>query len=237
MHRFPVLLCLAAVLLLPAAASGAPPGDGGGVFFTPSVGDAFFDVEGRPLGDAEALAIDGGDVRMDLDDMRTSLSVWVGDNRSPTSDGGMATVERYTIPVHNRIVDTNGAPFIPGDSFLRGLQPIPFITSKPIPFPAGTWNITGVATRIDNYGPYMIRTDAIGKVNVFKDGAPMGVFKDSGYGIHSNIIPFEQSRSHGCLVVSQKDSARLVATLKADRERNPKSEQTILIPPLPAKRR
>ncbi len=197
--------------------------------------EQYFLVDGIQLSDAEATQLVGGDVRMDLDDMRTRLTVRVTDNEYEARLGRIPPIELYTIDVHNRVADTIGAPFYPADRALNALRNAYSYSSKPEPFPAGAWNITTIKQRNDQYGPYMIGTDAVQLVNVYKDGKNLGEFWDTGYSLHANTKPMSQSVSYGCIVMSRDDDRRLAGSLAADRQRNRTTNQLLVVRDLPGR--
>ena len=46
-----------------------------------------------------------------------------------------------------------------------------------------------------------------------------------------STIPFEYSKTYGCLVAKQEDLARLAKTLQDDRKDDPASKQTLWVNP------
>jgi len=190
---------------------------------------------GIPLSLEECGKIVGGDVRMVLNAERTRLTVNVIDNEYEARLGRIPPKEVFQIDVHNRVVDTIDAPFMPTAESRNLTEWAGDLTSKPDLFPEGNWLVTGTRARNDRYGPYMIATGAIGQVEVYMQGADegkkiyLGNYKDVGYAIHSNTIPFEYSKTYGCLVVRQEDLARLAGTLIKDLQENEKAVQTIRI--------
>jgi len=183
----------------------------------------------------ECGAIRGGDVRMVLNAARTRLRVDVVDNEYEARLGRIPPKEVYEIDVHNRVVDTKKAPFMPTAESRRKTGGQGDLTSKPAEFPSGNWLVTGVKARADKYGPYMISTGAVGEVDVYANGngkgeaVYVGSYKDVGYAIHSNTVPFEYSKTYGCLIARQTDLAKLAASLAKDREENAKAVQTIRV--------
>jgi hypothetical protein len=115
------------------------------------------------------------------------------------------------------VADTTKAPFMPAAGDRDGSPLGAGLTTKPAPFPAGTWNITKVAPCSGSYGPNMIGTNAVGTVDVYANGVKVGSASDVGYAIHSNAKPFGSSQSYGCIVVKKEDNARLAEILEADR--------------------
>jgi hypothetical protein len=102
--------------------------------------------------------------------------------------------------------------------------------STPVRFPSGASNIVAVKECDNEYGPYMIKTDAIGRVDVYRDdGTFYGKEYDTGYAIHSNVKDFSTSRSWGCVIVRQRDNERLARTLIVDRKQNSNSIQHIWV--------
>lgn len=204
-------------------------------------GEAFVPVVrflnlGEPLDHDESAAVTGGDVRMSLNQDRTKLKVNVIDNEYEARLGRIPPKEVFEIDVHNRVVDTQKAPFMPADAAGRKLASSGSVTSKPSQFPEGYWSVTSVKPREDKYGPYMISTNAVGKVETYvNDGKgnynASGVYKDTGYAVHSNTNSFDVSKSHGCLIIKQDDLSRVAGVLKKDREENPKAVQKILVSP------
>jgi hypothetical protein len=186
----------------------------------------------------ECEGIFGGDVRMFLNAARTNMTVKVLENDAEGRLGKIPPTEVYEIQVHNRLVDTINAPFLPTPETSRILGSIAGLTSKPNSFPVGTWNITSIAARDDQYGPYMIRTNATGTVDVFRSqsngsGAVyIGTYQDTGYGIHANTRPFETSQSYGCIVARKEDIVKLVNTINKDRREDTDAKQTINVGPV-----
>lgn len=183
----------------------------------------------------ECGMIDGGDVRMVLNAARTRLTVNVIDNEYEARLGRIPPKEVYEIDVHNRIVQTNDAPFMPTSASRKELGQTESLKASASPFPEGNWCVTGVKARNDKYGPYMIGTGAVGKVDVYLPGARegektyVGTYTDTGYAIHSNTVPFEYSKSYGCLVARQGDVTKLANTLRRDKEENERAVQTIRV--------
>ncbi|HCX95644.1 MAG TPA: hypothetical protein DHU26_01365 [Spirochaetaceae bacterium] len=199
-------------------------------------------IHGIPLDQDECAAIVGGDVRMSLNPDRTKLIVNVIDNEYEARLGRIPPKQVLELDVHNRIVNTTNAPFMPATRDGRELAAAVSTTTKPSPFPEGYWTITAIKPRDDKYGPYFISTNAIGRVEVYEnDGAggqiPIGIFKDLGYALHANTNPFNVSKSYGCLVLRQDDVATLARILEADKQENPKAVQKILVPPSRARMR
>jgi len=193
-------------------------------------------IHGIPLDQDECAAIVGGDVRMSLNPDRTKLTVNVIDNEYEARLGRIPPKQVLELDVHNRIVNTTNAPFMPATRDGRELAAAVSATTKPSPFPEGYWSITAIEPRNDKYGPYLISTNAIGKVEVYKNDSvggqtPVGIFQDLGYTLHANTNPFNASKSYGCLVLKQEDVAMLARILEADKQENPKAVQKILVPP------
>jgi len=187
------------------------------------------------LGMEECGLITGGDVRMVLNASRTRLTVNVIDNEYEARLGRIPPREVYELDVHNRVVRTNGAPFMPTPESRRELGGLSGLTTAPSAFPEGNWLVTSVKSRTDKFGPYMIGTGAIGQVDVYLQGsgegsaAYLGRYMDIGYALHANTQPFEYSKSYGCLVLRQADLTRLAETLQRDRKENGKAMQTIRV--------
>lgn len=183
----------------------------------------------------ECGEIRGGDVRMVLNAARTRLKVNVVDNEYEARLGRIPPKEVYEIDVHNRVVETKSAPYMPTAEAKRQTSGAGGLTTRPGLFPEGNWLVTGLKARSDKYGPYMISTGAVGEVEVYMQGASegekiyLGSYKDSGYAIHSNTIPFEYSKTYGCLIARQQDLARLATTLNKDKQENAKAVQTIRV--------
>jgi len=194
-----------------------------------------FPFECLALDGEECASIVGGDVRMVLNPSRTKLTVNVIDNEYEARLGRIPPKEVYEIDVHNRIVETTSAPFMPTGESRRQLGTMEGVMASAGFFPEGNWLVTGVKARGDKYGPYMIGTGAVGEVDVYCQGLAegekiyLGRYKDNGYAIPSNTVPFEYSKSYGCLVARQEDVARLADTLRRDKQENEKAVQTIRI--------
>lgn len=188
-----------------------------------------------PLSLKECMSIEGGDVRMVLNPARNRLTVSVIDNEYEARLGRYPPREVYEIDVHNRIVDTRRAPFIPTAESRKQTSWAGNLLSRPDVFPEGYWNISRVSERTDKFGPYMVATNAQGQVDVFMrlsdDQEPVyiGTYADTGYAIHANTNPFEYSKSYGCLIARKEDLERLAKTLKKDREDDRESRQTLRI--------
>jgi len=197
--------------------------------------DPFAALGGVAIDATEAASIDGGDVFLDLDRARTRLKVTVVDNEYEARLGRIKPKEVYYVDAHNRLVDTIDAPFFVAGSSKDMWDGVQGLTTRPVPFPEGTWNITGVReVELEElkYGPYMIGTDAIGWVEVYSAGSRVTTAYDGGYAIHSNSNDFSSSQSYGCIVVRESDNRRIAASLKADRAQLPiegKSRQTISV--------
>lgn len=191
-------------------------------------------IPGEPLGLEECDAVVGGDVRMSLNQNRTKLKVNVIDNEYEARLGRIPPKEVYEFDVHNRVVNTTNAPFMPAKRAGRTLAASADVTTKPSEFPEGYWSVTAVKERSDKYGPYMISTNAVGDVDVYvSDGNGgklcMGKYKDLGYALHSNTNSFNVSKSYGCIILKQEDATTLSRILKKDKEDNPKAVQKVLI--------
>jgi hypothetical protein len=200
----------------------------------PSILNAILDSRQKPLPSVLG-SIRGGDTRLILNANRSRMSVRVTDGSMEARFGLKLPTEAYEIEVHNRVVDTNAAPFTPSIRSAGLLVGAKGLTCRPEPFPAGQWNITEICPRNDKYGPYMIKTNAVGKVAVYAPGPVegkslcIGEYEDAGYGIHANTVPFEYSKSYGCIVARSEDVARLARSLEADRRRDPDAEQSISV--------
>lgn len=199
-------------------------------------------ILGVPLDQDECASIVGGDVRMSLNSDRTRLKVNVIDNEYEARLGRIPPKQVLELDVHNRIADTTYAPFMPATKDGRELAAAVSTTSRPSPFPEGYWTITRITPCNDRYGPYFISTNAIGRVDVYEnDGSGgqllIGKFKDLGYSLHASTVPFNVSKSYGCLVLRQDDAAMLARILQADRQENPDAVQKILVPPSRARLR
>jgi len=213
MKRFLLSLAVAGVLgfqlgALPAAAPDrdSPPPSGGILEGLP----------GRVIGPAEAATIRGGDVVIKLNAARTKLIVDVYINDDELRRLSPKPIKTLVLDAHNRPVDTTKAPFMPAD---RDVLPLGgALTSKPAKFPAGTCKVTSVQEREGSYGPYMVKTGAVGEVNVYAGDKLLGKYKDVGYAIHSNNIKFEYSQSYGCIIIRKEDNAKLAKILKDDRK-------------------
>lgn len=232
---FLVILCPAGLnaLSLPARIPGGdgrcPSPDPGSAALEAGAG---FDYSfARTLAEEESGRLSGGDTRMRLNAARTKLSVQVIDNEYEARLGRIPPVETYEIDVHNRVVDTRSAPFMPTPVSARVTSSLGKLTSVPAAFPEGYWTITAVTPREGKFGPSMISTNAVGIVDVYADegSSYVGSYSDTGYAIHANSNPFESSKSYGCLVARQEDIRKLESTLKADRKKNPRAVQKLLV--------
>lgn len=197
-----VFAALAAVLATPSWAEVQP--------------GTFAGIPGRLLSRDEAALRDGGDVFIDMDASRRSLKVTVYDNDSELRRMRKAPKESYVVDAHNRVVDTTEAAFMPTAESRRIFGGMDRLTSKPAPFPEGNARVTEIRKVDDKFGPYMIMTDAVGSVEVYRNGERIGVAADRGYALHSNTRDFDQSRSWGCVIVRQGDNARIAESLIAD---------------------
>lgn len=177
----------------------------------------------------------GGDVRMVLNAERTRLTVNVIDNEYEARLGRIPPKEVYEIEVHNRVKETCEATFMGTAKSRQRLKAAGELKSSASPFPEGNWLVTEVKDKEGKYGPYMINTGAVGKVDVYGTGstengiAYLGLQEDTGYAIHANTTPFEYSKSYGCLVARQDDVVRLAGTLKKDKAENKQAVQTIRV--------
>jgi hypothetical protein len=211
------ILILAATLFVVAANASAS-----------SSGDPFAGVQGIPLGEEEAAALEGGDVAMTLNRERSKLKVQVDfESESPT--GRSKVSYSYEVDAHNRVVDTKEAGYMPvGGETPVALKDKGKLTSRPGTFPAGTWEITAVKKRTDKFGPNMMSTDAVGTVEVFdRKGKSLGFYKDGGYAIHSNTNDFSKSKSWGCIIVKEADNRKLADEIARDKARNGKQTLTV----------
>jgi hypothetical protein len=229
------LFCIFMVLcVLPGFAKSQARGEGSGGAGLPEPKDRF-PVFAIPLSQSACAEIFGGDVRLELDVNGSRLKVSVIDNEYEARLNRYPPREVYEIPVHNRIVDTTEAPFMPTKASAAQTAWAEGLVSRPVPFPEGLWDITAVKPRADKYGPYMVSTNARGSVDVYMkvpDSAGkiyIGTFADTGYGIHSNTIPFEYSKTFGCIVAKQEDLERLAKTLAEDKKDDPSSSQTLWV--------
>ena len=191
-------------------------------------------VDGVPLSQNECASVVGGDVRMSLNQARNRLKVNVIDNEYEARLGRIPPKEVLEFDVHNRVVDTTQAPFMPAGRDGRALAAAAAVTTRPSQFPEGYWSVTAVNPREDKYGPYMISTNAIGAVETFvNDGAggymPVGTYRDLGYALHANTNPFNVSKTYGCMVLKQEDLATLATILRNDKAENPKAVQKVLV--------
>lgn len=215
------MLALAAVLVAVAAnASASGPGD------------PFAGVAGSLMGPEEAAAFDGGDVRMTLNAERTKLKVEVTGSVDHPSIGHRKNGSQlsFEIDVHNRVVDTKKADFMPAGKSPASLEGQGKLSSRPEQFPEGTWKVTAVVARKDKYGPNMIKTNAVGNVEVFNEkGASLGRYKDTGYALHSNTNDFSVSKSWGCIIVKQADNRRLANLIDRDKKVCGGGRQTITV--------
>jgi len=173
---------------------------------------------------------------MSLNRDRTKLTVNVIDNEYEARLGRIPPKQVLELEVHNRVVNTTQAPFMPADAAGKALAASGSVTTKPSPFPEGYWSITAVKPCENKYGPYMISTNAVGKVETYlNDNAgnaqSAGIYKDIGYAMHSNTIPFKSSKSYGCVILKQEDNATLANILKQDKAENPKAVQKLLVLP------
>jgi hypothetical protein len=201
------MLVLAAVLLAAAANASAI-----------GLGDPFAEVAGALMGPEEAAAVEGGDVHMTLNAERTKLEVKVTAQKdSRTGHKKAGSERRFEIEAHNRVVDTKKADFMPAGKTPAELDGKGKLGSRPEQFPSGTWNVTAVKERKDKFGPNIMKTNAVGNVEVFDGkGNSLGRYKDAGYAIHSNTSDFSTSKSWGCIIVKEADNRRLAAALNRD---------------------
>ena len=217
-----------------AALSLDPPVAAVGSRTTLTILNAILEARSKPLSSVLG-AIRGGDTRLILNAKRSRISVRVTDGSMEARFGLKLPIEAYEIEVHNRVVDTKAAPFSPSIRSAGLLTGAMGLTCKPEPFPTGHWDITEICPRNDKYGPYMIKTNAVGKVAVYAPGPVegkltfIGEYEDAGYGIHANTVPFEYSKSYGCIVARSEDVARLAHSLQEDRKKDPEAEQFISV--------
>ncbi|MDP2791517.1 MAG: hypothetical protein Q8O15_07120, partial [Rectinemataceae bacterium] len=199
------------------------------------IASAQFIPECIPLDLQECESIRGGDVRMVLNAERTRLTVNVIDNEYEARLGRLPPKEVYEIDVHNRVKETCEAPYMPTVKAKSQLQSQGSLKSSASPFPEGNWLVTTIKPVEGKYGPYMINTGAVGKVDVYGVGSAanginyLGRQEDTGYAIHANTIPFEYSKSYGCIVARQDDVVKLANTLTRDRAENNNAVQTIRV--------
>lgn len=184
---------------------------------------------GIQLTDAESLAILGGDVRITLNEARTEITVRVTDTEYEARLGRLPPLETYKIPVSNTVVNTTRAPFYPAEEFDYGNYPRSSYTTKPVVFPAGAWDVTDVSPRSGSYGPYMIKTNAVGTVDVYRDGRWICKTNDIGYALHGTTKPVEVAKSYGCIVMTRDDVERLGNTLLADRAKYEDTRQVVVV--------
>ena len=180
-------------------------------------GDPLADLPGTALVADEAASIVGGEVIMTLDAARSKLTVKVfsGDYDSDQKRHAPKPTQVFEIDVHNRIVDTTKAPLMaaPGQKLPAGAA----LTTKPGQFPEGFWKIGEIVECGGKYSPYMIKTDAVGEVDIYADGTRVGTVRDIGYALHANTNDFSVSKSYGCVILQKSDDLRLAKLLKADR--------------------
>jgi hypothetical protein len=193
--------------------------------------DPFGSLAGQALCMEEAAALDGGDVVLELDRSRTRLKVTVTDSDHEGRIGRSAPKEVYYIDAHNRVVDKNGcAEYMPSTGAKNRIGDTGGMTSTPVQFPDGVFNITAVRERSDKFGPNIMKTDATAYVDVYaRNGSYIGKEWDTGYAIHSNTNDFDSSRSWGCIIVREQDNTRIAESLRADRAIDTRSRQTICV--------
>lgn len=173
-------------------------------------------LPGQPISAVEASTIVGGDVFMELNAARTRLKVKIYTNDNELRRLRPTPIMTFEVDAHNRIVDTKNAPYMAAPGFPRANGSN--LTSRPAQFPSGTVNITAITKTSGKYGPNMISTDAVGKVEVYADGESVGTYNDVGYAIHSNTNDFSVSRTYGCVIVSKTANGAIAGVLRADRE-------------------
>lgn len=215
------LLLVLALGLAASLAAGVLPFRPG---FAPPGGSLLDSLPGSPIGSEEAESIRGGDVFISLDGPRNRLTVKVYPNDDELRRLKPVPIKTLEVDAHNRIVDTTKAPYMPAAA--SKLPAGANLTSRPSPFPSGTCSITGVKPTSGKYGPNMISTDAVGKVEVFADGKSLGSYSDAGYAIHSNSNDFRASKSFGCIIVREADNAAIAKVLREDRADAERSKQS-----------
>ncbi len=184
--------------------------------------DALFrGIPGVAMDDAELAGYLGGDVYMELSEKRNRIKVTVTSTDPEAKLGLIPKREVFYVDAHNRVVTTTAAaPYFATAAEKKRLGNTSDMRSTPEPFPVGAWNITSVGIRSDEYGPNIIRTDAVGKVNVYDTTGKdfYGRYDDTGYAIHSNVKPFSESKSWGCVIVRQADNERIAQAIREDRQ-------------------
>ena len=191
--------------------------------------DPFAGAPGLVIGADEAAAIAGGDVTVELNDARDTLKVKIEYTETSPQGRPLLREFQYEVPAHNRVVDTTRAEFMTaGGAKPAELKDKAGLTSKPATFPVGTHEITEVKKRDDRFGPNIIKTNAVGTVDVYDSKwKRLGSYKDEGYAIHSNDKDFDKSQSWGCIIVQKKDNEKLAKDLRADKAR--KGKQTVTV--------
>ncbi|MDA8409194.1 MAG: hypothetical protein M0001_02240 [Treponema sp.] len=181
-------------------------------------------LPGRPISAIEASSIAGGDVFAELNADRTKMTVKVYTNNDELRRLRPTPIQSFQIDVHNRIVNGTTAPYMPADGYpvASGVG----LTTRPGPFPQGTWNITDIREIAGKYGPFMVMTDAVGNVEVFSNGISQGRFYDTGYALHSSAVDFAYSRTYGCLQNRRADSITFASVLLADRAEAARERQS-----------
>lgn len=202
MRKLLFLTLIFAVVMMTAAGESSP--------------DPFDFLAGMELSVSESALYTGGDVRMELDEARNRLKVKVYDNEYEARLGRIGPSEVFTVDAHNRIVETTEAPFYPVGSSAKVFEGVGGLTTKPVEFPAGSWNVTAVEERSGKYGPYMIKTDAVGEVQVYSGDSKVGMATDGGYAMHSNSNDFSISKSYGCVIMKEEGTRRVAQALIAD---------------------
>jgi len=231
-HHFLAAAALAAVFISAGIGATGQPALG------PWDDDPFADIDCPVIAFAEAEALDGGDVFITLNQQRNKLTVYATDNRYAAGGRVDTLKQAYTVEAHNNIAKTVSAPFCPTEKSKRELANMENVTTVPGPFPAGTWEITGTYPPSNpKYGPNMIMTNAVGRVDVVKTDdkrnviVNYGMHEDKDYAIHSNTEPMSSSKSYGCIVVSQEDNAKITKTIKTDKSRSPSQKQSLTVLP------
>ena len=172
-------------------------------------------LPGRPISAVEAQDIAGGDVFMFLNALRTKMTVKVYSNDDELRRLRPTPLNTYEVDVHNRIQDTTTAPYMPAPGYPKAAGSE--LTTRPSPFPAGTSRVVDVVKTANKYGPFMIKTDAVGSVEVYSKGKPIGNYNDVGYAVHANKDGFDGTRTNGCIQTRNIDNYRIGRELLNDR--------------------
>lgn len=184
-----------------------------------------FEVSGQALTSGELFLIEGGEVIIRVNADRNRAEVTLIDER-----GECEKIRRYEVPVSCNVLDD--AKYMPTETAIRDLysdgwtaSQITLMRSTPERFPKGMWSITGVEAISGEYGPYKIRTNAVGNVSVtLQEGGSqyfVGVHEDMYYQGHSNKSELE-GKTLGCVLFSKFDNERVARDLMRDRERGGK---------------